>query len=57
MELKELNLEHFINPEDPNDTLFYHSSFWKDSNAKTDENNQKCIGDDKKTKKFKNRFF
>ena len=42
-----LYLDHFINPQDPYDTLYEHVSFWQDNNAKADKNNQLYIGDDK----------
>ena len=42
-----LYLDHFINPQDPYDTLYEHASFWQDNNAKADEENQEYIGDDK----------
>ena len=42
-----LYLDHFINPQDPYDTLYEHASFWQDNNAKADEDNQEYIGDDK----------
>ena len=42
-----LYLDHFINPQDPHDTLYEHVSFWQDNNAKSDEDNQEYIVDDK----------
>jgi len=42
-----LYLTHFNNPDDKNDTLINHTSFWEDTNAKSDENNQEYIGDDR----------
>ena len=42
-----LYLEHFNNKENPKDTFADHSSFWIDIRAKTDEENQEYIGDDK----------
>ena len=42
-----LYLEHFNNKDDPKDSFADYSSFWTDKNAKTDEENQEYIGDDK----------
>ena len=42
-----LYLTHFNNKEDPNDTLANHSLFWKNKEAKIDDDSQEYIGDDR----------
>ena len=42
-----LYLNHFYNVDDPEDNLFYHASFWHNSDALADEYGEEFIGDNK----------